>query len=118
VHNIAPMPPLERFIGLFDIFLSLSPDVSRDTVLAAMASGLPIVAPPIVPIAYPVSDENQPWVRGNPGESLRQLVNSARLGKESGEANRRRALAQFDIEKTAATYQRLFDSAIALRSAQ
>lgn len=118
VHNIAPMPPLERFIGLFDLFLGLSPDVPRDTVLAAMASGLPVVAPPTVPVAHLVSEENQPWVRGDPRESVRQLVNSAKLAQASGEANRRRALAEFDVDKTAATYQRLFDSAIALRPAR
>ena len=116
VHNIAPMPPLERFIGLFDILLSMSTDVPREIVLATMASGLPVVASPTVPIAHLLSDENQPWVQGDLGESLRQLVNSSKAARASGEANRRRALAEFDIEKTAATYRRLFDSAIALRS--
>lgn len=118
VHNIAPMPRLERFIGLFDIFLALSPDTPRDAVLAAMASGIPIVSASTVPIAHLVSENNEPWVRGNPGESLRHLVNSSKLARESGEANRRRALAEFDSDKTAATYRRLFDSAIALRQSR
>lgn len=118
VHNIAPMPPLEHFIGLFDIFLSLSPDVPRHAVLSAMASGVPIVANETVSVAHLVSDENQAWIRSDPGESIRELVNSAKLAQVSGEANRRRALAEFDIDKTVATYRRLFDSAIALRSAR
>ena len=114
-HNIAAPPSLERFIGLFDIFLALSPEVPRDAVLAAMASGVPVIVPAENPAAQLLSDENRQRINGGVAQALRQLVNSAALAKADGEANRRRALAEFDREKMVATYQRLFDSAIALR---
>lgn len=115
VHTIAAPSSLARFIGLFDIYLALSADVPRDAVLAAMASGLPVAAPAGVPAAQFLSEENRQRIDEGVAPAVRQWVNSAALAKADGEANRRRALAEFDTDRMVATYKRLFDSAIALR---
>lgn len=116
VHNLPDMPELPRFVGLFDAVLLAAPDVpQRETVLAAMASGLPVVGDVPGNLAQLVAEPNRPLLEQGAGDALRALLATPALGRDVGEANRRRALAEFDGEKLVATYRRLFDSAIAQR---
>ncbi|HCS17784.1 MAG TPA: glycosyl transferase family 1, partial [Erythrobacter sp.] len=86
-------------------------------VIEAMAAGLPVVAPAVGDIAGMVSEANAEFITppGNEEElrmALVQLAVSKELRREVGEANRARAVAQFDEAKMIATYRRLYSSAM------
>jgi len=83
----------------------------------AMAAGLPVVAPAVGDIAGMVSQPNAEFI-APPGDeeelrmALVQLAVSKELRKEVGEANRAKAVAEFDAAKMIATYRRLYSSAM------
>ena len=82
-----------------------------------MAAGLPVVAPAVGDIANMVSDRNAEFIAspGNEeelGTALARLAGSKDLRKEVGEANRTKAVAEFDEAKMIATYRRLYSSAM------
>ena len=107
-----------RVIGLFDIF-ALSSDSEQFplSVVEAMAAGIPVVAPAVGDIAGMVSEANTEFI-APPGDeeelgmALVQLAVSKELRKEVGEANRAKAVAEFDEAKMVATYRRLYSSAM------
>ena len=89
------------------------------SVVEAMAAGLPVVAPAVGDIADMVSEANAEFIAppGNEEElrmALVQLAVSKDLRREVGEANRAKAVAQFDEAKMVATYRRLYSSAMGL----
>ena len=105
-------------IGLFDIF-ALSSDSEQFplSVVEAMAAGLPIVAPAVGDIASMVAEPNAEFVtppgyEEELGMALVQLAVSKDLRKEVGEANRAKAVAEFDEAKMISTYRRLYSSAM------
>lgn len=114
VYPLSKMPDFHRFLGLFDI--ALVPSGSpwpHEAALGAVAAGVPFVAGDAGALAEFTAPENAPFLNAPIAQSLRQLTARPDLRREIGEANRRTALAKFDLKNLAATYRRLFDSAIA-----
>ena len=120
VHMPGAIDDPARAIGLFDIF-ALSSDSEQFplSVVEAMAAGLPVAAPAVGDIAQIVSEENEEFISA-PGdesdlaENLLQLTLSKELRARLGEANRAKAVTQFDQAKMIATYRRLYSSAMRL----
>ncbi|WP_417322277.1 glycosyltransferase family 4 protein [Erythrobacter aureus] len=118
VHLPGAVDDPARVIGLFDIF-ALSSDSEQFplSVVEAMAAGIPVVAPAVGDIAGMVSEANTEFI-APPGDeeelgmALVQLAVSKELRKEVGEANRAKAVAEFDEAKMVATYRRLYSSAM------
>lgn len=118
VHLPGAVDDPARVIGLFDIF-ALSSDSEQFplSVVEAMAAGIPVIAPAVGDIAGMVSEANTEFI-APPGDeeelgmALVQLAVSKELRKEVGEANRAKAVAEFDEAKMVATYRRLYSSAM------
>ncbi len=106
----------QKLYPTFDIF-ALSSDTEQMpiTVLEAMASSLPIVAPDVGDIRLVVAPENQPLITSNNEEALAEallrLLDDAGLRRRIGIANRLRASRDFSQDAMFQAYQRLFDPA-------
>ena len=118
VHLPGPGRDPDRAFGLFDVFAVAADEAPFPTALVkAMASGLPIAAPATKVLAGVVAEVNAHELSapGNEAELaalLVKLTDDAPLRETLGEANRVKAVGQFDQAKILATFRRLFASAM------
>lgn len=107
-----------RFMGYFDMLaLSSRSEQFPIAVVEAMAAGLPIVAPPVGDVPFMVAPENAPFITDYPGEvrlrdAMQALIADPELRRTVGEANRRKAQAEYDERQMIARYAALYESAL------
>lgn len=107
-------PTPERFLPAFTVF-ALSSDTEQMplSILEAMAAGRPIAATAVGDIRRMLPAENQPFVvspdAARLAEAILALIDNPPQRQSVGDANARRARAEFDQERMFALYRRQFD---------
>lgn len=107
------VPELLRAIDVF-VLPSLAEGISN-TILEAMASGLPVVATDVGGNSELVEPEITGFLvqRGDPSllaEAMRQYIDVPRLQQQHGMMARKRSVEKFSIHSMVQRYQDLYDS--------
>jgi glycosyltransferase involved in cell wall biosynthesis len=107
----------EFLLPHFDLF-AITSDTEQMPfgVIEAMAAGLPVVATDVGDIRVMLTRSNGPYIveRDDPDHlvaALRHLAGSPALREEIGIENRKRASAEFELERMSAAYDAIFQRA-------
>lgn len=104
---------VERVYAALDVF-ALSSDTEQMplSVIEAMAAGLPVASTDVGDLRAMLAEENAPFLVARDSEalagSLAALLSNPVLRKTVGEANRRAARQNFDLQTMAQAYDALF----------
>lgn len=114
----------EQVLGLFDIF-AISSDTEQmpNTILQAMAAGLPIAGVDVGDVKPMIAPANRPLIVAKSDEAgfaaaLRRLVDEPALRSDLAAKNAAHVRAHYDQSRMFAAYGELFDAALATRSGQ
>jgi len=113
VHLAGGVADPAKAIALFDLFALGSEAGQPGPVVEAMAAGLAIVAPRAGDVGALVASDNGPCL-GSPGdeaalaEMLARLAGDPALRERIGEANKAKALAEYDITTMIDRYRALY----------
>lgn len=112
------LPAPHRYVGLFDVLaVSSMSEQFPIAVVEAMAAGRPVATHPVGDVAAMLSAANQPFITPGHGEvwlrdALQPLVADAGLRRQVGEANRAKAVAEYDEALMIARYRALYEQAL------
>ncbi len=118
VHLPGYLPEAWRYLGLFDIFaLSSRTEQQPMAVMEAMATGLPIVAPPVGDLMAMVAEANHPYMGIDRHEvhlrdRLQALATDADARRRVGTANQAKARADYDEVAMIGRYRALYEQAL------
>ena len=118
VHFVGEVKDPARVMGLFDIYVVLADtDAFPLATAQAMAASVPVVAPMGSGSAQILAPEGATWLYDPAtadmlGQHLAGLAHDKAERALVGEANRARAVREYDRDKVHATYRRLYASAM------
>jgi glycosyltransferase involved in cell wall biosynthesis len=122
VHLPGHVADPAKIIGLFDLFaLSSDGDDFPVPTVAAMAAGLAIVSANVGDVVEFVAEENLPFIAASGDDAalasaLLALAKGEVLRRRIGDANRRRAKAEFDAKAAVAAYRATYAQALRRQS--
>ncbi len=106
---------VEEVLGHFDIF-ALSSDTEQmpNSLLQAMAAGLPVVATDVGDVAHNLSPENRRFVVAKDdevafGAALLALLSDGNLRKYLGHRNRMHVQSNYGLDRMVKAYDQIFD---------